>query len=142
MTDLQLWDTPAPPPLESLQNMPEITGTVQFATIDLKKVYGLTFFVANGSTLAVHGHTRRRPHPDTTFNRLSRQRQRHTAWLHVPFPSKDRLTHFGIRAPHKFMKSPWAVADYSYLVWNCPLSCEPLLPINSYSSASNWLEMS
>ncbi|KAM0478576.1 hypothetical protein ACHAPX_005165 [Trichoderma viride] len=113
--DLQLWDTPAPPPLESLQNMPKPTGTIQFATIDLKKVHGLTFFVTNGSTLAVHSHTRRRPRPDTTFNQLSRQRQRHTAWVYVPFPSKDRLTHFGIRAPHKFTKSPWAKSDYSYL---------------------------
>ncbi|EHK48111.1 hypothetical protein TRIATDRAFT_165237, partial [Trichoderma atroviride IMI 206040] len=106
--DLQLWDTPAPPPLQSLRNMPKMTGTVQVATIDLKKVHGLTFFVANGSTLAIHGHTRRRPHPDATFNRLSRQRQRHTAWVYVPFPPKDRLTHFGIRAPHRFTKSPWA----------------------------------
>ncbi|KAK1244955.1 hypothetical protein MKX08_004584 [Trichoderma sp. CBMAI-0020] len=112
---LHLWDTPSPPPLTSLRNMPKIKGTVQFATVDLKNAYGITFFVANASTLAVHGHTRRRPRPDATFNRLSRPRQRHTAWVYVPFPPKDRLTHFGIRAPHRFTKSSWAVADYSYL---------------------------
>ncbi|PTB43012.1 hypothetical protein M441DRAFT_56047 [Trichoderma asperellum CBS 433.97] len=113
--DLQLWDTPTPPSLESLQNMPRITGTTQFASIDLRKANALTFFVANGSTLAVHGHTRRRSHPETTFDRISRQRQRHAAWIYVPLPSKDRITHFGIRAPHKFTRSPWAAADYSYL---------------------------
>ncbi|KAL7924041.1 hypothetical protein ACQKWADRAFT_35977 [Trichoderma austrokoningii] len=110
----QLWDTPAPPPLGSLQNMPKITRTVQFATVDFRKAHGLTLFVADGSTLAVHGHTRRRPRPDATFNRLPHLRQPYTAWVYVPFPSKDRLTHFGIRAPHR-RPSPRILADYSYL---------------------------
>jgi hypothetical protein len=114
--NIQLWDTPAPPPLESLWKMPKVTKIMQFATIDLKKAHGLTFFVAHGSTLAVHAHSDKRPRPEETFNRLSRQRQRYTTSIYIPFPSRDRLTHFGIRFPHNYNSSSWAQADYSYLV--------------------------
>ncbi|KAH6604932.1 hypothetical protein Trco_006639 [Trichoderma cornu-damae] len=97
--DLRPWDTRTPPPLESLSVRPAISKSIQFATIHLARITGITFFMSakSGTVFAIHTHTSQAPSAVPTFSRLSKHQQWQACWIHVPFTSGDRLTHFGVR---------------------------------------------
>ncbi|KAL7932360.1 hypothetical protein V8C35DRAFT_308166 [Trichoderma chlorosporum] len=98
------WDTPTPPDVDHLittvhSNRPPSTRVAQFSTIDVSKITGITFFMtweAQEPEFFIHAHTRNAPSARSTYDRLSAQ-DWSGVWYYIPFPSRDRLTSFGVR---------------------------------------------
>ncbi|POR31267.1 Uncharacterized protein TPAR_08516 [Tolypocladium paradoxum] len=96
---LETWDTPTPPDMERCFFYPaNITSSTQFRTIDLSQTTGITFFFCRGEIYAVHAHTRVAPCAQSTYQRLSRRRQRSVVWVYVPISKKDPIAALGTRS--------------------------------------------
>jgi hypothetical protein len=64
-------------------------------TINLADVTGLTFLMDHKSQpMEIHAHSKRTPCATATFDRLDWRRWP-WAWIYVPLPPRDPLTHFG-----------------------------------------------
>ncbi|OAA37029.1 hypothetical protein NOR_07305 [Metarhizium rileyi] len=91
---IHIWDTPSPPPLRrSIVDDSIITPTpyprdVHLGTVELPSCTGITFFVAHGSTYAVHAHTKADLYAYRTFENLPPARRKTVAWIYVPIHGK------------------------------------------------------
>ncbi|KAL6790293.1 hypothetical protein GGI42DRAFT_347120 [Trichoderma sp. SZMC 28013] len=104
------WDTPSPPVIKHVLSptagRPPHASVIQFSTIEVSKITGLTFFLtwANnyssprgaGPQFFLHAHTSKEPSARSTFDKLLYPQDWAGVWHYVPFPHDDRLTCFGI----------------------------------------------
>ncbi|KAL7958976.1 hypothetical protein V8C34DRAFT_281120 [Trichoderma compactum] len=104
------WDTPSPPVVNHLLSptagRPQHVSVIQFSTIEVSKITGITFFLtwANhyssprgaGPQYFLHAHTSKEPSARSTFDKLLYPQGWAGVWHYVPFPHDDRLTCFGV----------------------------------------------
>ncbi|KAF4447697.1 hypothetical protein F53441_8792 [Fusarium austroafricanum] len=93
----QIWDTPNPPHLEDCEFYGRVSQSMQFKTIDLRSVTGLTFFFSFSKLYAVHAHTQSRPYATRTFERLPARRQENVVWIYLPMPRDEEITAIAMR---------------------------------------------
>lgn len=91
MRGFQVWDTPNPPHLEDCEFYGRVSQSMQFKTIDLRGVTGLTFFFSFSKLYAIHAHTLTRPYARRTFERLPARRQENVVWIHLPTPRGEKI---------------------------------------------------
>ncbi|KAF4988065.1 hypothetical protein FGRMN_9985 [Fusarium graminum] len=65
--------------------------TMQFRTISLDRVTGLTFFYTPYKMYGIHGHTVEEPSAVQTLKRLPRNLQDRLIWVYVPIPPGERI---------------------------------------------------
>ncbi|KAM0560011.1 hypothetical protein ACHAPJ_003968 [Fusarium lateritium] len=93
----QIWDTPNPPHLEDCEFYGRVSQSMQFKTIDLRSVTGLTFFFSFSKLYAIHAHTQTRPYATRTFERLPARRRDNAVWIYLPVPTGEEITAIAMR---------------------------------------------
>ncbi|RSL54589.1 hypothetical protein CEP54_009813 [Fusarium duplospermum] len=98
---LHIWDKPCPqrPPdcvLYSSSALSKQSWFRQLKTIDPRDCTGVTFFLGS-ETWAIHAHSSLEPTAESTFHKLSQERQHNVVWVYVPLPATDRVEAFGIQ---------------------------------------------
>ncbi|CAH0046411.1 unnamed protein product [Clonostachys solani] len=107
--ELSLWDSPATPQRrttvagdEPSHNypwnlMPKLPIS-RFATIDLRRCDGLTFFIVPSGVHAVHAHTPESPDAVEAFERLRLYYDGPVTWFYMPLAADDEVLAVGLRA--------------------------------------------
>ncbi|KAM6520197.1 hypothetical protein FALCPG4_013750 [Fusarium falciforme] len=98
---LHIWDKPCPQRpvdcvLYSSSQLSKQSWFRQLRTIDPRGCTGVTFFLGS-ETWAIHAHSSLEPTAESTFHKLSQERQHNVVWVHVPLPAKDCVEAFGIQ---------------------------------------------
>ncbi|KAH7358140.1 hypothetical protein B0T11DRAFT_283780 [Plectosphaerella cucumerina] len=94
-----IWDIAEPPKLEDCSlfpSRPEV-HLERLDTINLSGCSGLTFFMSNAITRAVHVHTPRSPTAEVTFKSLPANLKCTVIWIYVPISPSDPIKCFGTR---------------------------------------------
>lgn len=55
-----------------------------YRTIDLRQVFGITFFCSGTQIFAIHAHTKADPSAETTCRRFISQSRRYYTWVFFP----------------------------------------------------------
>lgn len=97
--EIRFWNTPNPPDLKNCAvDLVDLPPRCRLRVVDLGQCKTMSFFVANDSTFAVHGHaptSRLAMDSQTTYDQLDHQVQSTTECLQVVLDG-DRVTEFGI----------------------------------------------
>lgn len=95
-----IWDTPFPPPLgRGIVGQPDQTNrslACHLGTVELSLCTGITFFVAHGSTYAVHTHTKTQLYADRTFKNLTPERRETVTWIYMPIEGQITEISFSV----------------------------------------------
>ncbi|TQN67269.1 hypothetical protein CSHISOI_08049 [Colletotrichum shisoi] len=113
-TKLQITDAPKLAELTCFR-FPSRAPGIRLATVDLASCWGITFFMTQSSTLAIHAHTQATPFAETTFGRLPPSTQAFVRWVYVPNPSADKISAFGVQLKVNSLGQP-LVNNCTYLI--------------------------
>lgn len=98
-----IWDITTPIAPENctrlLPKTPQDYRTVEkrLITVSIAQCTGLTFFMSNGISRAVHRHSKQHPTAEDTFRRLPDKVREAVVWVYVPFAPGDEVTALGVR---------------------------------------------
>ncbi|KAH7333427.1 hypothetical protein BKA65DRAFT_44779 [Rhexocercosporidium sp. MPI-PUGE-AT-0058] len=93
----------------------------RLAIIDLASCSGITFFMTEYYTHAMHAHTQAAPFAEATFARLSPSIHHCIRWVYVPNPPADKISAFGVRLKVN-SKGQLLPNNFSYLVSYSPVT--------------------
>jgi hypothetical protein len=107
-----------PPKIYASLNYTESHGHAQFAVLDTRPSFGITFFVVRGYVVATHEHTPRAPHALETFRSLDPLYQPKALWIYVSLPEGEEVSGYGLRyleneaellrsCPTLIVRPPW-----------------------------------
>ncbi|OTB14314.1 hypothetical protein K445DRAFT_23719 [Daldinia sp. EC12] len=93
----QIWDTETcPPPLgRCIFFWRQSIETAQFQTIDIRKITGITFFMAWNRVCQIHAHTAATPTAIQTWKQIPPMRRAVLTWIYLPISLNDDIIAFG-----------------------------------------------
>lgn len=96
-TEISIWDTAAPPDLTSFHLLLGNHTVRHFHSIDLHKIFGLTFLMSDIGLYDIHGHTREQPSAADAVEHLVPRHRRGLHRLFVPLPPGEKILAIGVR---------------------------------------------
>ena len=96
-TNIGIWDTINPIDSASSHIILHPRTVRHFHTIDLNKIFGLTFLISYRGVYNIHGHTSQRLSAKAAIEPLSTRQRQALCCLFVPLPPGEKILAIGVR---------------------------------------------